>query len=382
MWYMTEERKMIKKIMEEFVENEVMPFVPEMEKNETYPREIFRKLGQMGILGLTADTKYGGQGVDWVSFGVALEEISKASGVLSLLTCLNSDWIPAAIAPDCTPEQIEKYIKPALAGEKILAGYCTEPCGIFNFPEYQTVAVPDGDDAWIINGTKVLGTNNGVSDAMFVMTRTAEVDPMTMSGMTMFMFESDREGVKFGRNEHKLGWHGSNTGTLYLDNVRVTKADLIGQFNGAAGSMYFKGQTDGLGDYGIMALGECEKIWNQTRKFLSERIQCGRSLWDTHQHIRITMAELWMQIENLRGACYSFLEDRNRGDEDVFGRGVALKTEAVRLLRELTAECIILHGGTGTVIETDIERYYRDSPMISVGCGSIMTLADQLTYRI
>lgn len=381
MWYMTEERQMLQKMMEEFVQNEIVPFIPEMEKNDTYPREIFRKLGQMGILGLCSDPEYGGQGRDFVSFGIALEEISKASNVMGLLTCLNADWIAGSIAPDCTPEQVEKYIKPAIAGEKILAGYCTEPCGIFNFPEYQTVAVPDGEDAWIVNGTKVLGTNNGVCDAFFFVCRTGEVDPMTMQGATMFMIEADREGVKFGRNEHKLGWHGSNTGTLYLDNVRVTKADLVGQLDGAVFSQYFKGQTDGLGDYGIMGLGSCEKVWNQTRKFLGERIQQGKSLWDTHQHIRITMAEMWMQIENLRSASYAVLEGRNAG-EDVFGRGVALKTEAVRLLREVTAKCIILHGGTGTVVETDIERYYRDSPMISVGCGSIMTLADQLTYRI
>jgi alkylation response protein AidB-like acyl-CoA dehydrogenase len=124
--------------MREFVENEIKPFIPKMEKEEAYPREIIRKLGQMGILGLVADEKHGGIGEEWVSMGIVIEEISKESNTLGLLVSLASDFGPGLIANVCTPEQVEKYIRPALRGDILMSGYCTEPCGIFNFPEYET----------------------------------------------------------------------------------------------------------------------------------------------------------------------------------------------------------------------------------------------------
>lgn len=380
MWYMTEERTLLQKIMREFVQNEIKPFVPKMETEDAYPTEILKKLGKMGVLGFSAPEEYGGVGVDWINLGIAVEEISKESNMLGMLTSLNSAWIPSSLIADCTAEQIEKYVKPALRGDIILGGYNTESCGAADFPEFETKAVPDGD-GWVISGSKVLGTSNGECDAFFVVTRTAELDFATGNGLTLFILPSDTPGVKFGRNEHKLGWHGSSTGTLYLDNVHVTKDNLLGTFNGGAFCKQPYEQTQGLGMYGAMSLGSMESVWNRTRKFLSERIQCGKSLWDTHQHIRITMAQMWMEIENFRSAVYSVLQDRNDG-ADVTCRAVAVKTAGAKLLESVSSQCITLHGGTGTVFETDIERFYRDAPMTTVGCGSIMALADDISKRI
>jgi len=220
-----------------------------------------------------------------------------------MLTSLNSAWIPSALIPDCTPEQIEKYVKLALRGEIILGGYNTEACGAADFPELETKAVPDGD-GWVISGTKVLGTSNGECDAFFVVTRTAEFDFATGNGLTLFIHPSDTPGVKFGNNGHKLGWHSSSTGTLYLDNVHVTKENLLGTFNGGAFCKQPYEQMLGLSMYGA------------------------------------------------------------------------------KLLEFVSSQCIILHGGTGTVHETDIERFYRDAPMTTVGCGSIMALVDDVSKRI
>lgn len=381
MWYMTEERQMLQKMMQEFVENEVKPFVPKMEQDEEYPREIIRKLGEMGILGLSADVRDGGVGKDFVSFGIALEEISKESTALTLLVGLDSDFVPAMMGLDVTEEQRQKWVIPAIHGEKIIAGYVTEPCGFDNFAEFETVGVPDGEGGWIINGTKILGTNNGIADYVAVLVRTGEFDPLTLSGFSMFVIPSDTPGVKFGRNENKLGWHGSNTGTLYLDNVHVGEDCVYGKINEVNKTLYMQYQTQSLTLYGPMVLGACERVWQQTRKLLSERKQQGVSLWDKYQHIRCTMAQLWMKIENYRGAVYSTLEDRNRG-ENVLPRAIALKCEGVDLLTHIARQCITMNGGMGTVVETELERFYRDAPMMSVGCGSIMTFADTLSMMI
>ena len=385
MWYMTEERKMLQKTMEQFVNDEVRPFIPKMEEEGAHPKEIISKLGQLGILGLTTEPEYGGMGTDWISYGVALEEISKASNTLGLLTALASDWIPAALAADCSPEQVEKYIKPAIRGEILLGGYCTEPCGLFNFAEYKTTAVADGDD-FILNGMKILGTNNGVADAFFVVCKTSDFDPATWKGVTMFIMPADTPGIKFGKNENKIGWHGSHSGTLYLDNVRLPKSAMVGAYDMAAALRYFTAQVEGLCSYGIMSLGSAEAVWQKTRKFLGERMQHGVSLWDAHQVIRTDMAELWMEIENYRYAVYGVLEDRQRTggaySEEVYNKSIALKGAGAHLLEKVASACITMHGGIGTVKETEIERYYRDAPMSTVGCGSIKILADQLADRL
>lgn len=378
MWYMNEERTLLKNMMKEFCEKEVRPFIPRLEAGE-YPRELMTKMGELGLLGFCADEEHGGQGVDWINYAIVLEEISKESNTMGLLTGLNSDWAAGSLADIASPEITEKFIAPALRGEKILGIYVTEPNGIFNIAEYDTTAVLDGDE-WVINGGKVLVTNNGVADAFCVACKTGEPNTLTFQGISGIMIPADAKGVKIGANEHKLGWKGSNTGSVYFDEVRVPKEYLVGEVDNFL--PYYIGKlTPGYTAYGPLALGSAERVWEKTRKFLSDRVQRGVSLWDAHQHIRFEMAEMWIEIENYRNAVYGTMANRNAG-EDVSNNAIALKVKGTKLLEEVASKCIVLHGGMGTVVGTDIERYYRDAPMSAVGCGSVMSITDVLGYSL
>ena len=375
MWYMNEEREMLKNMMSEFVANEVKPLVKDME-NDIYPKEVFKKLGDLGFGGLCQEEKYGGMGVDWINFGIALEEIAKESNTLALLTSLNYDFTINAIKELCTPEQVERFIKPAIRGDIILGYWTTEPVGVFNMPEYETRAEKDGDE-WVINGGKIFATNAGIADYAFISAKTSDFDPSTMQGLSWFLIPKDAEGFQVGRPEHKLGWKGTETCQVYFDNVRLSDEYRVGPVGGIAPTM-INNLSEGYSLYGVMTLGSATSVWERTREFLSERIQNGKSLWDAHQVVRNDMAKMWIEIENFRHSVYSVLENRTRG-ENVIMDSIALKVQGCKLLESVASQCIVLHGGTGSVIETDIERFYRDAKMCYLGCGSNNILTDFLT---
>ena len=378
MWYMNEERKMLKEMVKEFTQNEVKPFIPRME-NDEYPKDILKKMVEIGLLGLIHEEKYGGSGVDWISFGLVIEEIAKESNTLALLTSLATDVTVAMIKDLCTPEQVDKFVKPAIKGDILLACWATEPCGIFNLAEYETTAVRDGDD-WIINGGKIFATNGSVADYGFALCKTGEFNPETMEGLTFFMIPTAADGFSSGHAEHKLGWKGTDTNQVYFDSIRLSDAYRIGPVDKAAPVLIHE-TIAGYTLYGAFTLGSAEGVYEKTRKYLAERIQNGKSLWETHQVIRNDMAKLWAMIENFKGAVYTALDCQNKG-EDVTTKAIALKLQGMELMNEVSKECILLHGGTGTVLETDIERYYRDSIMTGIGCGSNKTLVDFLSNFI
>lgn len=375
MWYMTEERILLQKAVKEFVQHEVVPFIPNMEKDE-YPRDILRKMGQIGILGLAIDKKFGGSGVDWINFGLAIEEIAKESSTMALLTSLAADMTIGDHAEACTPEQIEKFIKPALRGDILLGAWSTEPSGATNRLEHKTTAVLDGDE-WVINGGKIFATNAGVCDYAIVNCRTKkDVNPLTMDGWSGILIPTNIPGLTVGHHEHKLGWKGTSTCQVYFNNCRVPKGNLLGplhKYQDATGSHFLQSYVL----YGVNALGSAEGVFEKTKEFLTNRIQNGQSLWNTHQAIRYEMAQLWSKIELFRGAVYSILENRNNGD-NVTAQAIAAKIEGAKLLELVSSKCITLHGGTGTIMETDIERYYRDAKMLSLGCGSNNSITDLL----
>lgn len=380
MWYMTQERKLLQKVVKEFTEKEIVPFIPTMETGE-YPVEIIKKLGQIGVLGLCHDEEYGGYGVDYINWYLALEEISKASCTVALLAAQTSELCAHFCQHVCTPAQVEKYIKPAVRGEIILGQFATEPCGMVSLAEFQTTAVRDGED-WIINGNKIFATNAGVCDYAMVICRTSDdPDPVTMRGASMFMVPHGTPGYTIGHIENKMGCHGSNTGQVYFNNCRLPSDALIGKVDECI-PVLMERFNPGLGFYGALALGAAEAVYDKTRKFLDSRLQVGVSLWDGHQVIRNQMSEMWMQIEMLRQALYGYGEMQNRGGMDVTGLAIALKVQGVKTAKFVSDTCITLHGGLGTVHEVDIERYYRDVKMLDLTCGSNFTLTDILSMSL
>ncbi|MCL2619167.1 MAG: acyl-CoA/acyl-ACP dehydrogenase [Defluviitaleaceae bacterium] len=379
MWYITRERKLLQSIVREFVETEIVPFIPELEKG-IYPLGIIKRLGGIGVLGLCHDTKYGGHGVDYINWYIALEEISKASSAVALLAAQTSELCAHFCEDVCTPEQVEKYIKPAVRGEIILGQFATEHSGMITVADFNTTAVRDGDD-WVINGSKIFSTNAGVCDYAMVLCRTSQApDPATMRGASMFMVHKSNPGYVVGHIENKLGWHGTSTGQTYFNDCRVPSDALIGEVDGYLPEL-MKRFTPGLGLYAALSLGCAEAVYRKTRTFLDNRVQAGVSLWDRHQVVRNQMSQMWMQIETLRCALYGYAEMQNKG-MDVTGLGIALKVEGTKVAKSVCDTCLTLHGGIGTVNETGIERYYRDVKMFDFACGSNFSLVDALAVSL
>lgn len=379
MWYMNAEREMLVNAFKEFAEQEIRPMVSRMEEDEEYPREAIRKLGELGMLGLALDEEYGGAGADYINHALMLEEFAKVSHGFTLLAYLASTLTINVVHKMCTPEQVEKFIKPATRGEILFSIAATEPNGAYNTPEYSTVGVVDGDEI-ILNGSKILITNSDVADVHIVVCRTGEVNPVTNEGISLVFVPSSTPGFSVGHMEHKLGWKGSHTGQIYFDNCRIPKSYVIGEFNNVW-PVFFPAMAPEFAAYGPMNLGAMEAIWEKTADFLKNRIQYGQSIWDSHESVRYEMARLWAKINCYRGSVYSAMADRNNGTFQI-PTAISLKVEGEELLREVASNCIEFHGGMGTIYETGIERFYRDAKMGGVGCGSNKTFVNSIASMI
>lgn len=379
MWYMTDERKVLQKTFREFAEKEIRPFVPQMEQEEKYPRQILRKMGKLNYLGLATERKYGGDGKDYIHLGLLLEEVSKVSHTMGLLTFVASQLTVGVIKDVCTPEQIEKWVKPALRGDLLMSMANDEAAGSGNISEFETTAKLV-DDKWVVNGSKIFITNADMADLHVVTCITDKVNPKTLNGASLIAVPADADGVEVGHMENKLGWHGSHTGQLYFNNVHVPKENLIGPLNQGY-NLEGGNLLNEITAYGPMDLGAAESVWQETKHYLQHRMQGKLSIWDAHESARDEMSDLWCQINNFRNTVYSVLNDRNNG-ENVVQQAIGIKIQGEQLLEHVVSECIELHGGIGTIYETGLERFYRDAKMASVGCGSDKVLLSMLSQMI
>ena len=224
---------------------------------------------------------------------------------------------------------------------------------------------------WIINGGKVLVTQADEVDVFMVIALTRDqIDFTTMQGVDIFFVPTSDPGFSVGHIEHKVGLNGSRTGSVYFDNCRVSEADRIPNPWGI-----LMGFGPELSGYAALALGGAETMIAKTADYLKNRIQMGRSLWDTHQAARHDLAQLQMEVYNFRNALYGHLANRNCGIHDSLEAG-ALKAATGPLMEKVASECMLLMGGTGVIHETGIERYYRDAKALQIACFSDKTFVD------
>ncbi len=363
-WYMNEEREMLQEAFREFVEKRVQPHVAEMEEHEANSKELIKEMGRLGYLGLTMPEEYGGSGVDYINYGLLIEEISKASPTLGFLVEIAYLFNQELLKPGvCTEEQIQKYAIPAIKGDIVLGLAGNEASGGSFFDGYQTTAVRDGDD-WILNGTKVFITEADVADYFIVNARTAEHVDFTAQdmGLKSFMVPADAPGFSVGHIEHKMGLKGSRTGTVYFDNVRVPACDCL--------PMTAFTSPGEFGGYGAIALGACEAVMEKTKAYLKLRKQYGVSMWDAHEATRNDFGKMYTEVYNFRNAVYGHLANVNCGSETAVVESFALKVQGDDMGKRITDECIMLMGGIGHIYETGLERYFRDMASFTHPCGS------------
>ncbi|MGB7340358.1 MAG: acyl-CoA dehydrogenase family protein [Phototrophicaceae bacterium] len=372
----TEEHAMFRKSVRKFVENELTPYVDEWEAAEIAPlHEIFKKMGDLGFLGLRYPEQYGGAEAD-IWFNVVFhEEISKAPmGGVPMAIAVQTDMCTPALAEFGSDYLKETYLAPAIRGDMVGAIAVSEPDAGSDVAGIRTRAERDGDH-YVINGSKMYITNGTQADWICLLARTNDGDDYR--GMSLIIVPTDTAGFNVSRKLKKLGQHSSDTAVLSFDNMRVPVKNRIG--DEGKGFYYQMGQFQVERLVGaIGATAGAEQAVRDTIQYTKERQAFGKSLID-NQWIQFKLAELLTEIEatkQLNYYCASLIES-GADSKEVTRIASMCKLKAGRLGRQVADTCIQFFGGMGYMEETPISRYFRDSRLASIGGG-----ADEIMMQI
>lgn len=361
---LTEEHLMIRDAARDFAQNECKPGVIERDTNKTYPTEQVKRMGELGFLGMMVDPKYGGSGLDTISYVLAMEEISKVDSSCSVIMSVNNSLVCWGIETFGTEEQKDKYL-PNLATGKMVGAFClSEPEAGSDATKQRTTAIDMGD-YYLLNGTKNWITNGGTAGVYLVIAQTdAE---KKHRGINAFIVEKDWEGVSYGAKEDKLGIRASDTHSVMFQDVKVPKANRIGE-DGFGFKFAMKTLSGGRIGIAAQALGIASGAYELALAYSKERKAFGKPI-SHHQAIAFKLADMATEIEAARLLCLkaAYLKDTHQNYDlassmaKVFSSEVAMKT---------TTEAVQVHGGYGFVKEYHVERLMRDAKITQIYEGT------------
>ncbi|WP_422124034.1 acyl-CoA dehydrogenase [Planococcus sp. X10-3] len=361
--HFTDEQKMMRNMVRDFAREEITPFVEKMEEGE-FPREILNKMAGLGLMGITAPEKYGGSEMDFTSYITAIHELSKASGVIGVILSVHTSVGTNPILNFGTEEQIAKYV-PKLASGEYLGAFClTEPGAGSDAGSLKTRAVRDGDD-FVLNGSKVFITNGGEADTYIVF---ASTKPESGSrGISAFIVEKDYPGLIIGKDEKKMGMHGSRTVQLTFDNMRVPAANLLGQENKGF-SIAMANLNVGRIGIAAQALGIAEAAYEYAVGYAKERVQFGKSIAQ-QQGIAFKLADMATQVEAAKLLVYNAASLYSEG-KDCNKEASMAKLYASKAAMDVSIEAIQVYGGYGYTKDYPVERLFRDAKVTEIYEGT------------
>jgi alkylation response protein AidB-like acyl-CoA dehydrogenase len=371
----TDEHDQLRESIRRFVIKELQPHAEEWEET-TFPDSVFRRMGELGFLGLDKPEEYGGQGGDYYSALVLSEEMSHShSGGLAMGVAVQTDMAMPPILAFGTEEQKREWAAPAIAGQKILCIGITEPDAGSDVSGIKTRAVRDeatGD--YVINGSKTYITNGHRADVIVLVTKTdPDSTPPTHDGFTLFLVPMDAPGVIREKRLKKLGMHASDTALLAFQDVRVPESAVLGQ----VGKGFYHIMWELQGERLIAAAGAvagAQSVFDRTLEYAKERHAFGRAI-GKFQVIRHKFAEMATKIETARQLTYTTAWRFQNGEYPVREITMA-KLYASRIAVEVADECIQIHGGAGYMQEYGIERSWRDLRLNRIGAGTDEIMLD------
>jgi alkylation response protein AidB-like acyl-CoA dehydrogenase len=366
----TDEHEQLRESIASFVAKELRPHAEEWEQT-TFPDWVFKRMGELGFLGLDKPEELGGQGGDYFSAIVLGEEMTGAHcGGLGMGVAVQTDMAMPPIIAFGTDEQKQQWVVPAIKGEKILCLGITEPDAGSDVAGIKTRAVRDGDE-WVINGSKTYITNGHRADVIVLVTKT---DPDAgYDGFTLFLVPMDAPGVIREEKLRKLGMHASDTALLAFQDVRVPDSARLGE----AGKGFYNIMWELQGERLIAAAGcnaGAQRVFDQTLTYANERHAFGRPI-GKFQAIRHKFAEMATKIEASRQLTYTTAWRVANGEYPVREISMA-KLYASRMLCEVADECLQIHGGAGYMVEYGIERVWRDARLNRIGAGTDEVMLD------
>jgi butyryl-CoA dehydrogenase len=373
---LSEEQKMFQKVIREFCIKELKPISNKIDKEEFFSKDLYKKMGQMGLMGMTVPQKYGGAGIDRLSYMIALEEISRFCGSTGISVEAHNSLGIGHIYEHGNEEQRKKYLPKLCSGDTLAAWALTEPNSGSDAAATQTSAILDKNE-WVINGTKQFITSGDIADTVVVMAKTDK--EKGAKGISAIIVEKDTKGFKVGQTEDKLGLRGSHTVELIFEDCRVPKKNLLGEKNfGFIGAMNIldRGRTA----VGAMAVGIARGALEDSIEYANQRQQFGKPI-GKNQAIQWMIADMATGIDAARLLVHraAYLEDQNIK----FTKEASMaKLFASEMAMKATRNAIQIFGGYGYIREYPLERYFRDVKLCEIGEGTSeiqrMIIAKQL----
>jgi hypothetical protein len=364
-FHFTDEQKQLRRSIREFAEGEILPHVMAWDEVSHFPIEIMPKLAEMGLLGIIFPEEYGGAGLGYIEYVIAIEELSRVDGSVGIIVAAHNSLCSNHIFKFGSEAQKQKYLSPLAQGKKIGAWSLTEPEAGSDAGGTRTTAKRDGNH-WIINGAKTFTTNGHYADVCVAM---AVTDKSKAShGISAFIIEKGTAGFKPGKKENKLGLRASDTSEVIFSDCRVPRENLLGdEGEGFTGSL--KILDGGRISIAALALGMAQGALDAAIKYAKQRKQFGQPISE-FQAIQFKLADMATEVEAARLLVYqaAWLADKNNVR---FTRESSMaKLFASEVAVRVANECVQIHGGYGFIKDYPAEKFYRDVKLCTIGEGT------------
>jgi alkylation response protein AidB-like acyl-CoA dehydrogenase len=361
---LSEEQQLLKKTVREFAESELRPHSREWDERQEFPREVFTKLGQLGLMGVVWPQEYGGSGMTTLDYAVVMEELSRVDAGVALSVAAHNSLCSGHIFLAGSEEQKKKYLAPLARGEKVGCWGLTENSAGSDAGGTKTTATR-GADCWVLNGSKTFITNGRLADVAVVMAVTDKAKDK--KGISAFIVERGTKGFRSGKKEDKLGVRSSDTSELVFEDCRIPAGNLLGKEG--------YGFVDTLrildrGRIGIAAfsVGIAQAALEASHRYATDRRQFGHAIAD-FQAIQFKIADMVTKVEASRLLTWKAAVLRDSGKEHTAESSMA-KLFASEAAVEVAMEAVQIHGGYGYIKDYPVERYLRDSKLGTIGEGT------------
>jgi butyryl-CoA dehydrogenase len=361
---LSEEAQSVRDMVRDFAESEIRPIAAAIDESHEFPAANVKKMAELGLLGMFVPEEHGGAGMTYLSYVVAIEELSRVCASHGVIASVNNSLVCYPLMTYANAEQKRKWLAPLAKGD-LLGAYClTEPNAGSNAANQQTTAVLDGDH-WVLNGSKIFITNAGPADVLITYAATDRA--LGPKGISAFIVDANTPGVRKGKKEHKLGIHASDTREIYYENARVPKENLFGELNKGYSVAL---ATLGGGRIGIaaQALGIAQACVEASVAYANTREQFDRKIGE-FDAIRHMIADSVIELETARLLVYqsAWLRDMGRAHTKEASLAKWHASEAASRCANLSVQ---IHGGYGYMTEYHVERYLRDAKICEIYEGT------------
>lgn len=360
----TEDQQLLRRTVREFAESEILPHVMEFDERQEYPREIMAKAAELGLFGILFPEKYGGAGLGYMEYAIAIEELSRVDGSVGISVAAHNGLCSNHIYLFGNEAQREKWLKPLASGEWIGGWSLTEPTAGSDAGGTRSTAIEDGDH-WVLNGSKTFTTHGTVGDVVVVFAVTDK--DKGKHGISTFVIRQGTPGFRPGKKENKMGLRASDTSEVIMDNCRIPADQLIGK-RGEGFIDAMKVLDGGRISIAALALGMSRGAYEAAAKYATEREQFGKPI-ASFQAIQFMLADMATKIDAAAMLIYRAAWMKDNG-QNVTKESAMAKLFASEIGIEVADKALQIFGGYGYVKDFPVEKFYRDMKLCTIGEGT------------